>query len=95
MSESKTLALMLLMLVSFLLWLQFQNKLGPVYQTISSSTSSGQPLYKYVLALAGFVTLAAFLPGNEAEVLAGIIVTEALLHNTASGHNVVKDILGT
>lgn len=97
MSEGKTLALFVLILVAFCLWLQYQNKLIPTYQAMTGPTPTGtnaRPFYQYGLAIAGFVFISSFLPGDGPEILAGLIVIEALLHNTASGHNVVKDILG-
>lgn len=82
------------MIAGFGLYLNSQNKLVPVLDAIvgPGTEKTSSTLGEYIIALTLILILFAFLPGNASLILASIILIEALVTNTQSGHNVVKDL---
>jgi hypothetical protein len=91
--NGKLFALFVLIVALFGLYLNAKNQLVPVAAiVIAPNTTKTYSLSQYVLALVLLIALMSVLPGDASLALAGVILLEAFLTNSSSGHNVIKDL---
>jgi len=95
MENNKLIALFLLILALFALYLHYKQQLFPAIEILAgpNPNSKTTPLYIYAIALIVFLGVSAFIPQNYSTTLAAVIVFDAVLNDTSNGHNVIKEIL--
>lgn len=95
MDNGKLFALFVLIIAVFGMYLNTRNQLIPVLAAFTAPPAKGSTshtLSQYVIAIVLILVLMAFLPDNGALILSVVILLEAFLSQTASGHNIIQDI---
>jgi hypothetical protein len=85
MSDTKLLAVFIIVLAGFGIYLQSQGKLIPTLQAITSSSASNKTdtskFGAFIVAFISYIFVLSFLNTRDGVLLTGVVVAGALLYN--------------